>query len=150
MTAYTTISNALVAVGAKPFATTIQALRDNILAIQEGDATAPKIQDAALDTGAATAAGIAWVGLRMAAAPAGGVGTYAFLGKSGGTSQPASAFDATEAGSGLTPIGFSQGGGTTNFAVGGGARSGTWRCMGNVPAASGTSSINGSLWLRIA
>lgn len=44
MTAYTTISNALVAVGAKPFATTIQALRDNILAIQEGDPSAPKIQ----------------------------------------------------------------------------------------------------------
>jgi hypothetical protein len=44
MTAFTTISNALVAVGAKPFATTIQALRDNILAVQEGDPTAPKIQ----------------------------------------------------------------------------------------------------------
>jgi hypothetical protein len=44
MTAYTTISNALVAVGAKPFATTIQALRDNILAIAEDDPTAPKIK----------------------------------------------------------------------------------------------------------
>jgi hypothetical protein len=41
MTAYTTIANALVAVGAKPFATTIQALRDNILAGLECDATAP-------------------------------------------------------------------------------------------------------------
>lgn len=40
MTAWTTISNALVAVGAKPFATTIQALRDNVLAAMEGDATA--------------------------------------------------------------------------------------------------------------
>lgn len=39
MTTYTTISNALVAVGAKPFATTIQALRDNTLAIAEADAS---------------------------------------------------------------------------------------------------------------
>jgi len=41
MTTYTTITNALVAVGAKPFATTIQALRDNPLAIAEADATVP-------------------------------------------------------------------------------------------------------------
>lgn len=43
MTAFTTISNALVAVGAKPFATTVQALRDNPLAILEADSTAPVI-----------------------------------------------------------------------------------------------------------
>lgn len=41
MTTYTTITNALVAVGAKPFATTIQALRDNPIAIAEADATVP-------------------------------------------------------------------------------------------------------------
>lgn len=41
MTTYTAITNALVAVGAKPFATTIQALRDNPIAIAEGDSTVP-------------------------------------------------------------------------------------------------------------
>ena len=41
MTTYTTITNALVAVGAKPFATTIQALRDNPIAIGEADSTVP-------------------------------------------------------------------------------------------------------------
>ncbi|WWT39541.1 hypothetical protein [Microcystis phage Mae-JY02] len=41
MPTYTALSNALVAVGAKPFATTIQALRDNPLAIAEGDSAAP-------------------------------------------------------------------------------------------------------------
>lgn len=41
MTTYTNITNALVAVGAKPFATTIQALRDNPIAIAEGEITAP-------------------------------------------------------------------------------------------------------------
>lgn len=42
MTAYTTISNALVAVGAKPFSTTVTALRDNPIAITEGAAGAPR------------------------------------------------------------------------------------------------------------
>lgn len=41
MAAYTSISNALVAVGAKPFASTVQALRDNTVAIAEADATVP-------------------------------------------------------------------------------------------------------------
>lgn len=41
MTTYTSISNALVAVGAKPFATTIQALRDNPLSIAEGTTGSP-------------------------------------------------------------------------------------------------------------
>jgi|GEM_PF-3298555 len=41
MTAFTNILNALVAVGAKPFATTMQALRDNPISIAEGDPTAP-------------------------------------------------------------------------------------------------------------
>ena len=40
MTAFTVISNALVAVGAKPFATTMQAFRDNLISAFEGDATA--------------------------------------------------------------------------------------------------------------
>jgi hypothetical protein len=41
MTTYTTISNTLVQVGAYPFATTIQALRDNTVALGENDATVP-------------------------------------------------------------------------------------------------------------
>jgi hypothetical protein len=41
MTAYTALSNALVDVGAKPFATTIQALRDNPIAIAEGSPLSP-------------------------------------------------------------------------------------------------------------
>jgi len=41
MTTYTAISNTLVAVGAKPFASTIQALRDNPIAIGEADSSVP-------------------------------------------------------------------------------------------------------------
>jgi hypothetical protein len=43
MTTYTAISNTLVSVGAKPFASTIQALRDNPIAIAEGAAGAPAV-----------------------------------------------------------------------------------------------------------
>lgn len=46
MPAFTTIVNALVAVGAKPFATTMQAFRDNPIAIAEGDPTAPVVASA--------------------------------------------------------------------------------------------------------
>jgi hypothetical protein len=42
MAAWTTISNALVAVGAKPFATTIQSLRDNTSALGEKDSSVPE------------------------------------------------------------------------------------------------------------
>lgn len=48
MPAWTTISNALVAVGAKPFATTVQALRDNPSAIAEGATGAPRVLGKAL------------------------------------------------------------------------------------------------------
>lgn len=53
MTTFTSISNALVAVGAKPFATTVQALRDNPIAIAEDDPTAPKIRRRLLISNAA-------------------------------------------------------------------------------------------------
>lgn len=49
MPGYTNISNALVAVGAKPFATTIQALRDNPIAIAEGEPGAPRLLLSALE-----------------------------------------------------------------------------------------------------
>jgi len=46
--AWTNIDNALVSVGALPFATTIQALRDNPIAIANADAGAPLIKTIAL------------------------------------------------------------------------------------------------------
>jgi hypothetical protein len=55
--AWTNISNGLVAVGAKPFATTIQALRDNPIAIAEGATGAPRVEGRALDTYLGT---VAW------------------------------------------------------------------------------------------
>lgn len=43
MTAWTELANALVAVGAKPFATTVQALRDNVRAAAEGATGGPAL-----------------------------------------------------------------------------------------------------------
>lgn len=79
--AWTNIDNSLVSVGALPFATTIQALRDNPIAIANGDAGAPKVQNAALATInaailATDAAMVNWVLARTAGATSGVVGSY--------------------------------------------------------------------------
>lgn len=132
MTTYTTITNALVAVGAKPFATTIQALRDNPLAIAEGDATAPSLLPAIANK-----------------STAGGVGTYIWA-RAGGTDF---AFGATIAGSSLTPTSGQYGWNSMASNVGnfnvGAAQSGTWMAMGTYDAVSGPAS-GATLWLRIA
>lgn len=141
MTAWTTISNALVAVGAKPFATTIQALRDNVVSAFEGDATAVAagitLLDAALNTGAATAAGITWTGLRTAGLAAGAVGSYAFLRFNTLTTASSGT---THAASGLR---YSNADGSA-----GGTPAGTWRLMGD--ANNGGNGLSTSLFLRIS
>lgn len=140
--AWTTISNALVAVGAKPFATTIQALRDNVPAVANGDSGAPRIQQAAMGTWYTTA---------------GGVGTYAFARRGSGTADVA--FGDTLAGSSLVPtsamISNAGSSGAMNTAFdAGSALSGTWRCMGtydHVVAAAGGGLYSGAtLWMRIS
>ena len=94
---------------------------ENPIALAEGAADAPRIEDAALDTGAATSAGVTWWGLRSAGAAAGSVGTYAFLAPS--VTNQEFTFGATSAGSGLRATNASG-------SLSGVALSGTWRCMG--------------------
>jgi len=96
---------------------------ENPIALAEGAADAPRIEDAALDTGAATSAGVTWWGLRSAGAAAGSVGTYAFLAPTSTTQE--FTFGETSAGSGLRATNAS---GSALFD--GVALSGTWRCMG--------------------
>ncbi len=154
MPAYTTISNALVSVGAKPFATTIQALRDNPLAIAEGDPTAvaagATIKDAALDAGAATAAGSTWVGLRTAGLATGAVGSYALM-----SDQTNSGVTITTRGPSSTLAGSSLFFATASGLASGTSGAGTWRCMGQSQfAQSGTLALTDArrvtLWLRIS
>lgn len=162
--AWTNIDNSLVSVGALPFATTIQALRDNPIAIANGDAGAPQIQRAAIAAGAvdatklATGAGeINWVGARTAGLAAAAVGSYAFCRPS--TGGPYSA-GAVIAGSSLGYAGVNpevkDGEGVTrveiSVQVSGSPGGGTWRCMGysQTITNSGVTGRGATLWLRIA
>jgi hypothetical protein len=117
--------------------------RDNPLAMFEGDATAVAagitLKDAALDTGAPTAAGITWVGARLASFGVGTVGSYAFLLRevAGQLLQ-----GNTEAGSNLR---YSNAFGSNDAPVQ--TPSGTWRLMGKIDV---DPQDRTSLWLRIS
>ena len=87
-----------------------------------------------------------------AGASAGAVGTYAFLGDTNSTGY---AFGDTAAGSTLRYAGLRAGSSFENaipsagtFGGGTGGPTGTWRCMGNGNA--GTGSFRATLWLRIS
>lgn len=158
--AWTAIDNSLVSVGALPFATTIQALRDNPIAIANGDSGAPRNADASLST-TVTAAGSTWVGNRTAGLSAGAIGTYVFARS---TTASDVAFGSTRAGSVLLPTSavrnLQASSLTSDWAVNfadGSSLSGTWRCMGfydySAAFSSGGSSLTifgATLWLRIS
>jgi len=101
------------------------------------DALLP-IQDAALSTGAATAAGVTWWGRRSAAVAAGAVGSLGFM-RMGVEANLV--FGTTIAGSSLTPTGANGG----DF---GGPQSGTWRCLGRT--ATQFEAQRATLFLRIS
>lgn len=141
--AWTTIDNSLVSVGALPFATTVQALRDNPVAIAAGNAGAPRIQTAAIQDSAVTTAKLA-SGERMnntnvrnntASSAVGAVGTYAFMrgdalggGVTAGTTYSGAllAYSGTGGGLGANP-------------------GGTWRAMGTT-----SQSTEATLFLRVS
>ena len=138
MTTFTTIGTGSLAVG-KPLTSALAiALRDNPIAIAEGDATAPKLQFAALD---------AWY------VTAGAVGTYCFakgtVDKAFGDNIAGSALFPTSAVSGVS--GGTKGAGAFTS---GAALSGSWRCMGTFDlsmSTAGTATYDGAtLWLRYA
>lgn len=99
--------------------------RDNLLAVIEGDASAPRIQPVAIQ-GYTTP---------------GAVGSIVFA----GGSLTGVAVGASVAGSSLRPAGI-QAGGSIGFDAT--ALSGTWRCMGIIP--SGGTADRATLWQRIA
>ena len=139
MTAFTTLLNALFIPGKPILGSTGSALRDNPLAMFEGDASAPRLQFGALD-GAFSAAG--------------GLGSYVFARRNVTGDQ---AFGATVAGSTLLPISavasisFPANSGTYPLPTGA-ALTGTWRCMGNYSHTGYTAPTLGgaTLWMRIA
>ena len=164
MATWTTITDAALEPGKPIRSVDGLALRDNVTALAEGAAGAPKIQNAAMDTDSVDNANVVdatlgsekfqdatlgsekfqtgtderdWVLGRTSGAAAGAVGTYAFALAGAG---PASGFGASISGSRLTP---------SNVAVNpSGYVSGTWRCMGSTD--DGIGSVSTTLWLRIS
>jgi len=144
MATWTTITTAALEPGKPVRSVDGLALRDNPIAIAEGAAGAPKIENAAFDAGELGAEKFQsgtderdWVLGRTSGAAAGAVGTYAFALAGAG---PASGFGASISGSRLTP---------SNVAVNpSGYVSGTWRCMGSTD--DGIGSVSTTLWLRIS
>lgn len=158
MTTWTNITNAALEPGKPIRSVDGIALRDNPIAMAEGAAGAPKIQNLALDddvvddrtlTGTATNVGRDWVLARTALANVGAVGTYAFLQRtSSGTSF---AEGDTIAGSLLQYTGVNLDDSSTGVAwdqSGSGSPAGTWRAMGS--SSGGAGKFPASLFLRIA
>lgn len=162
MTTYTAITNGEVAPEAPITSELLTRLRDNTLAIQEGDATAPNIvtaaitdgniTDAKLNTGAATGAGTTWVGKRMAGLSAGNLGTFVLARYAPSTGADTVTFGRSIAGSSLFPAGYyttGLGAAATNTDAYGAALSGTWEAQGYVDTPAGA--LNAiTLWLRVA
>ena len=139
------------------------ALRDNPVAIAEGAAGAPKIQNQAFSDRTIsqeklqlTTNELTWIRVLLAQSVVGDVGTYAFLGETETTSTTPGS---TRAGSSLRYAGIQKTGTswisarTTLTATGiNTAPAGTWKCMGQSVGAfdDGQSYYPATLWLRIA
>lgn len=146
MVDYTTITEAETDPGAPFTSDLLKALRDNPLAIREGNG--PKIQDAALGT-SVTSAGTDWVALRTRNILANEVGSYAILTQSSPTTTEYSR-NQTLAGSSLRFSGHAGSGSSTFNEVDGPVASGTWRVMGNGQSGTSASLQRTTLFLRIA
>ena len=113
--------------------------RDNPIAIAEGAAGAPRIEDGALGA-TVTAAGRSWVALRIASQPVHGVGTFALAIRptGGGTG-----FGDVVAGSTLQASNI-------NGYSSGVTLAGTWRCLGVLSTTTPAALGNTTLWQRIS
>ena len=143
MATWTTITTAALEPGKPVRSVDGLALRDNPIAIAEGAAGAPKIENAAFDAGELGAEKFQsgtderdWVLGRTSNAAGGAVGTYAFARVEAGF---APGFGGSISGSRLTPSNVAV---ISAFSV-----SGTWRCMGSTDGPLGSEKT--TLWLRI-
>ena len=125
-----------------PTSAAVKAYADSVSGLADGAVT-----DAKLNTGAATAAGTTWVGLRTAELAVGAVGSYAFLAQF--AVNTAITAGTNYAGSGLRYGGVvGTGSGAASVIASGATPAGTWRAMGTSSAVSGQNSA--TLFLRIS
>lgn len=162
--AWSTITDAVLQVGAPIRALTLRLLRDNITALANGDVGAPRIQNAALPDLVITSNKIGvgqvaswnlagglnernWVLALYAALDAGAVGTLALAQRvaTPGISQSV-IFGSTYAGSDLRVAGFQIASGVVTMGASG-FLSGTWRALGQT---STTVENKITLFVRIA
>jgi hypothetical protein len=140
MTTYTTIPNEDIDQDSSVTQTLMTLLRDNPIALSEGSAGAPRIQDAALST-TVTEAGGDWVRLRYAKTLHGEIGAVVF------------AAYIEQAGTTLT-VNAIVGGGNLRACnakgVGGIALTGSWRLLGQSIRSSNDAAARASLWQRVA
>ena len=143
MATWTTITDAILEPGKPIRSVDGLALRDNVTALAEGAAGAPKIKNAAFDAAVLGAEKFQtgtterdWVMERTSNAAGGAVGTYAFARVEAGF---APGFGGSISGSRLTPSNVAV---ISAFSV-----SGTWRCMGSTDGPLGSEKT--TLWLRI-
>ena len=154
MATWTTITDATLEPGKPIRSVDGLALRDNVTALAEGAAGAPRIENAAMDTDSVDNANVVnatlgaekfqtgtterdWVMGRTSNAASGAVGTYAFAQADAGF---ASGFGDSISGSVLLP---------SNVALNAsGSVLGTWRCMGSMDGPLGSEKT--TLWLRIS
>jgi len=133
------------------------ALRDNPIAIANGDPGAPRIKNAAYESGSITADKFdvedveAWIWFDR---PAGGVGTMGLFLYTG--SEVSVEFGDTVAGSTLNPSGIVYDDVTSSLIGPSGlltpvSIAGTWRCLGMAQSSGGTGGVGTiTLFLRIA
>ena len=144
MATWTTITDATLEPGKPIRSVDGLALRDNVTALAEGAAGAPRIAAAALQTGTNERD---WVLDRTSETTPNDVGTYAFLMLSSLSNTDYDA-NSTLSGSSLAYSNSSE----SNS----GSLSGTWRCMGYspntyiLPPDSFVDSRTATLWLRIS
>ena len=138
MATWTTITDAALEPGKPIRSVDGLALRDNVTALAEGAAGAPKIKNAAFDAAVLGSEKFQtgtterdWVLARNAGAGAGVIGTYAFA-----WTALSRGFGAIVSGGNLFP--------SDTVDLDSSSLPGTWKCMGS---ASGSSS---TLWLRIS
>ena len=116
------------------------ALRDNPVAISEGAAGAPRIQDAAMST-TVTTAGRNWVANRYGSQASTGVGQVVMARYQSSGSGLTRSVGGSANGSELTPCNANAGVGSTPITL-----PGTWVCQGY--AESGVTTVSVTTWKR--
>ena len=149
MSTYTAIADAEIDVDSPVTQILLTKYRENMLAIQQGDASAPRIQVPAIDSAQLTAAIIA----AIIDISAGGVG-YTALMLEAGSDIASRSTGATLAGSNLSRISLrapSVGpGDNVEFLRSSGAASGTWRLTADYAPSATDNDGPISTWIRIS